>query len=89
MKPTEPPQVTVPPSFRYEPNGLGKGYDIIVLDGVGMVTVDWERRTFRAGGTSTARPVGIVHHKGRGWQQRLVDEAVEWLSSLSRTPRQP
>lgn len=59
--------------------------NILVIDsprGEGFVSVDFDTRGFR-GGMSMSGP--LMRHgvySGRGWRQRLVDDAVEWLRGI-------
>ena len=47
-----------------------------------MVTIDWRMRVFRGGLTSIARPASTAKYAGRGWQQRIVADAIAWLESV-------
>lgn len=49
----------------------------IHVKGLGYVTIDWKLRVFRAGLTWQGKPC-CKSHAGRGWQQRLVDDAVDY-----------
>lgn len=46
-----------------------------------MATVDFRRRVFRGGLTVTGRAAVEItaFYTGRGWRQRLVDDAMAWL----------
>lgn len=53
--------------------------------GGGFVTVDFERRVFGPGygGFPSSRYIDIpMNYAGRGWQQRIVDDAVAWLTAI-------
>jgi hypothetical protein len=47
-----------------------------------MTTIDWERRGFRSGYCTYGRLLNNGSPTGRGWKQRLVDEAVVFLEGL-------
>lgn len=48
----------------------------------GGVTIDWERRGFRSGYSVTGALTSTAKYTGRGWKQRLVDDAVAWLRGV-------
>jgi hypothetical protein len=53
-----------------------------------MVTIDAERRCFRAGGNVThGTTLEREYYTGRGWLKRLHDDAVAWLREQERPAR--
>jgi hypothetical protein len=49
------------------------------------VTIDWKPRVTRPGLTITGRPINKTVYRGRHWQQRMVDDAIAWLTNLETT----
>lgn len=55
-----------------------------------MVTIDFSRRGFRNGYSTTGRLVGDERNKertkygGRGWRQKIVDDAIAHLQEVLR-----
>jgi hypothetical protein len=50
-----------------------------------MATIDFARRLFRSGLVMHGSGVKEYAHRkyeGRGWRQKLVDDAVEWMRSI-------
>lgn len=61
-------------------------YEAFITSSSGYsATLNWVQRTIRPGATSFGKPINQTEYKGRGWQQRLVDDAVVWLRSLETT----
>ena len=52
---------------------------ITAPDRGGSVTLDFEKRGFRAGVVVHGRLTSQMTYAGRGWMQRLLDDAVLWL----------
>lgn len=77
-------EITVPEGFTIEVDGYGRNADVIHCEGTGYVTVDWEKRCFRAGATTYGQSLTTKSYKGPGWRQKLVDDAVKWLQEISR-----
>lgn len=48
----------------------------------GLVTIDWTKRGFRSGVSSTGRLTSTAKYMGRGWRQRLVADAVQSLRDI-------
>jgi len=46
------------------------------------VTIDWARRCVRSGFSTTGQAVTRRGYTGRGWRQRLVDDAIKFLQDL-------
>jgi len=55
---------------------------ILTAPGVGYVTIVWHRRGFRPGISTIGKLIGKGPFRGRGWKQRLVNEAVAWLKEI-------
>lgn len=75
----------LPEGWTAEPCTHGKGEHLMIKMPYpgGMVTVDWKNRCYRLGHStfgSNKRPKEEL--KGRGWQQKLVDAAVEGLKDV-------
>ena len=47
----------------------------------GMVTVDYAKRGFRLGCTTTGRLQNEKTYEGRGWRERLEQDAAAYLQS--------
>lgn len=70
----------------WESEDLGGDQHVLYSPSRLMVTVDFKRRDYWAGchpGVSTQGQAG-VWVRGRGWRQKLVDHAVEWLRSQTK-----
>lgn len=75
-------KLAIPDGWTIRPMGQHGDQAIIQSSGphAGMVTVDFERRVFRGGHSTAGRGHGPNEKPvGRGWNQKLVDEAVKWL----------
>lgn len=48
----------------------------------GYVTVDFSRRCFRSGSVTIGPAASQATYTGRGWRQRLIDDAVAWLQGV-------
>lgn len=60
------------------------------IDGPGgYVTIDWDRRGFRSGYSTSGRLTSTEKYAGRGWKEKLVADAVAWLQGVytSRSDR--
>lgn len=59
-------------------------YLTITMPGTGSATVDWRDRCVRAGMVWAGRSLssGPIF-TGRGWRERLVAFAVEWLQGIA------
>lgn len=63
---------------------FGDGCQTISKPGVGGVTIDWRGRGWRRGWSTTGRLDSKVTFSGRGWQQRLLADAVRELQEASK-----
>jgi hypothetical protein len=52
----------------------------------GMVTLDFERRGFRTGYSTTGSVASTGTYKGREWRLRLVADAVAYLKNIYGEP---
>ena len=54
---------------------------VVTYPGKGSVTINFQRRSFTSGFSHVRFKNEICRlvHGGRGWKQKLVDDAVEWL----------
>ena len=73
------------------PNGwtsedLGASQLLLRCADGGMVTLDFERRLFRAGYSTAGPPTSTAKYTGRGWQQRLLADAIAQLGAVWSTP---
>ncbi|MYM92658.1 hypothetical protein [Duganella vulcania] len=50
--------------------------------GGGYVTVDFERRTFATGYARPRVNAATVEYKGKGWQDRIVRDALDHLERV-------
>lgn len=65
--------------------GEGEKYFVVLSapNRQGYVTVDFLGRVFRSGMSSHGPPVDItVYREGRGWKNKLITDAVNWLQSV-------
>lgn len=75
-------KVKVPEAWRAEE--LREG-DYLLISGLdGMVTVDFRHRSYRGGYSTTGPVIAGGTLTGRGWKQKLVDQAVQWLTEAMR-----
>jgi hypothetical protein len=78
-------KINVPAGWKIE---VVDGYGIVVTRpadvGGGLVTIDPGQRAFTTGCCPMRFNNRIVPnaYSGRGWQQRLVDDAVQWLDKV-------
>lgn len=59
-------------------------YLLVTSPGRWMVTVDFDKRGFRAGHSVSARMTSTKKYEGRGWREKLVGDAVAWLQELEK-----
>lgn len=80
--------IELPEGWTHEALPFGQ-FAVIHAANKGMVTVDYDARTFR-GGLSTMGRTDIdptlSRPQGRGWRQRLEENAVEWLLNAIEPP---
>ena len=82
----------IPEGWTLEPLERQPDYALLStpLPGSYMTTIDFGRRGFRSGYSTTARFVGEEWNSrrkkygGRGWKQALVDDAVAHLQEVLR-----
>jgi hypothetical protein len=76
----------IPRDWTLEQDGYGKGHDVLMTPAPirYAATIDWVKRVYRSGMSTTGPIVSKKKYKGRGWQQALVDDAVAYLSELLR-----
>lgn len=76
----------LPAGWIAEPYRVGR--DLVVLErpkdiGGGYVTIDFDRRIFATGaGTPRAADLPDKTYEGRGWQTRIVADAVAHLNAV-------
>lgn len=70
---------TLPAGWTSELVGNGQ---VLIRGTHGYVTVDWNKRGFRSGFSVYGRLASTAKYVGRGWQQRLVADAVAWLQKV-------
>lgn len=71
-----------PDGWLLEKLSYSEQYILRTPDGL-MATIDFEKRCFRAGLTTSGSTQGPKQKpSGRGWQQVLVDAAVAWLNRV-------
>lgn len=49
------------------------------------VTLDWADRKPRPGITTVGKAINETEYKGRGWQKRMIDDALAFLEKLEAT----
>lgn len=79
--------LVVPEGWTAEVIAGNQGRFILITSGTKFrltATLDLEVRGFRSGMSSHGRFMG-AQHKGRGWQQRLCDDAVHYLTLVDRS----
>lgn len=76
-------ELKLPDGFSIEVDGYGIGFDLI-KSRLGLVTIDWRERCFRAGITTIGQRINPREYKGAGWRQMLVNDVVTWLRKLER-----
>jgi len=63
---------------------VGTHHTAITAPAIGCVTIDWRERCYRGGlYVRTGRPQSTAKYIGRGWQDRLVHDAIEWLRKVT------
>lgn len=67
----------LPESWTSEPDG--ESHTILRHPEAGYVTIDWERRGFRAGVSRIGTMASTKTYSGRGWRKKLHTDAVAWL----------
>lgn len=77
--------VRLPEGWTARRMGRSEGYAEIVAP-MGhascFVTVDFANRGFRGGGSTTGRMASTLVYTGRGWRQRLIQDAIAWLRAV-------
>lgn len=61
------------------------GEDLIVISAgarKGHVTIDLLRRSFRAGAVKVRPRLSMTTYAGRGWRDKVVEDAVTWLKGV-------
>jgi hypothetical protein len=72
----------IPEGWTMEPSQFAGNFYINRPD-AGTATVDFEKRVYRWGANTVGAGRGSADvPMGRGWKQKLVDEAVAWLASV-------
>lgn len=77
-------ELKVPEGFYLEVDEVAIGHDLLQLPNVGYASIDWNKRCYRAGITTTSQRMTNREYKGMGWRQRLLDDAAEWLSKIAQ-----
>ena len=63
-----------------------RGDESIITSPSGLsVTIDWARREIRPGISSYGKPINQTTYARRNWQQRMVDDALAYLSEHEAT----
>lgn len=61
---------------------VGEHHTMLRHPAGGMVTIDWSARVFRGGLSTCARAQSAGVYAGRGWCERLVSDAIAWLTGI-------
>lgn len=79
-------ELRVPEGWKLEADGYGRDASVVSTPSPSyFATVDWHERCFRSGMTTYGQRIAPREYKGAGWRQRLVDDAVAWLTKLMKT----
>lgn len=76
------PRVTIPAGFITETDTFG--VTTISMPDAGGCTLDWKARNWEPGYRMPVRRSSPPKYTGRGWAQRMTDDAVALLAGISK-----
>lgn len=79
-----PTTAALPAGWKIGPHGDDARYSILehAIARGGFITLDWDRRCFRLGISTTGRQSSSAKYAGRGWKDAMMADAVKLLQEI-------